>query len=606
MMSCRDLGLRVLNTHKTIGDFKTDYKEMCKQLTEHLKDDFESRIQMVEWELDDIVEDIFKDEQEEKIDDVPEETGASEPVDDVDDPVNHGGASEPVDDPVNHGGLCGNCENRFTSPIIYKCSRQHKVCYPCRNLVKGCYCPICQKLFRERKKLGNDLAASMMFRLANASNFEKTKKVHLEKRTSVDDAGMSPMIMNVWSVSDQDNSLVMDADVAVKTEPGDDDMSTNQSQGFSHVSTNQSSEFSSSSIIPEHDLGSKMLTLIDPNVVASGEGLMPSSPDQQPINYNDDDQSEHTDQSTSSLTIRRLSSQSGSSIGSVSQSDASSGGPIKVRRVSGEDWMQSLQAGNRTLPTGNSSSRAVWERYKNIAKLSGSITTSSNVSISRVKTVKPAPSIKTSSHMSLNITPVPDDNYQPSDTDRYQTASVPSYDDQSQLSFQTTDQSQGRTHHTSSSITAQPGSSVMTSAQFFTSWEQATDPLQIRTIRVKNPRKIVAKPTHSLTNFYTEQPIGSDINQSESRDARLGSTEEDQFITPDSIEDSFNEIEKYLEATDNDNIFEKNLDNVSQPTSRPPEMFSYSSSSSLPPPPRLTPAPHIGSSTIVAKTEENL
>lgn len=38
---------------------KSDYK-MCKQLTEQLKEDFESRIQMVEWELDDIVEEVLK------------------------------------------------------------------------------------------------------------------------------------------------------------------------------------------------------------------------------------------------------------------------------------------------------------------------------------------------------------------------------------------------------------------------------------------------------------------------------------------------------------------------------------------------------------------
>ena len=42
------------NRHKTMGDFKWDYKMMCNRLTKESIEDYESRIQMVEWELDEI------------------------------------------------------------------------------------------------------------------------------------------------------------------------------------------------------------------------------------------------------------------------------------------------------------------------------------------------------------------------------------------------------------------------------------------------------------------------------------------------------------------------------------------------------------------------
>ena len=60
----RDLGIRVTGSHKTISDFKSDYKLMCSKMTEYLKDDYESQIQMVEWEIDDLVVEVLKPEPE--------------------------------------------------------------------------------------------------------------------------------------------------------------------------------------------------------------------------------------------------------------------------------------------------------------------------------------------------------------------------------------------------------------------------------------------------------------------------------------------------------------------------------------------------------------
>ena len=37
----KDLSSRILTRHKTLADFKFDYKLMCKKLTENLKEDFE-------------------------------------------------------------------------------------------------------------------------------------------------------------------------------------------------------------------------------------------------------------------------------------------------------------------------------------------------------------------------------------------------------------------------------------------------------------------------------------------------------------------------------------------------------------------------------------
>ena len=116
----RDLALKIQSRHQTLADFKSDYKLMCSKLTEHLKDDFESRIEMVEWELDDIVEDVMKPDEPEIEDKNDDDDNDKE--NDEDDLVE--GEEESSFDEENHGGLCDNCLTRFPSPIIYNCIRK--------------------------------------------------------------------------------------------------------------------------------------------------------------------------------------------------------------------------------------------------------------------------------------------------------------------------------------------------------------------------------------------------------------------------------------------------------------------------------------------------
>ena len=59
--------------------------------------------------------------------------------------------------------------------------------------------------------------------------------------------------------------------------------------------------------------------------------------------------------------------------------------------------------------------------------------------------------------------------------------------------------------------------------------------------------------------FYKD-PLATSSRGDSHADSTLVDTDEDQFITPDQIQEGFNEIEKYLGAED-DNIFE-NVDSV--------------------------------------------
>ena len=127
----KDLSIRVNTRHKTVSDFKKDYKEMCKQLTANLKDDYEDQITAVEWELDDIIEEVFKEDEDKPVP-VPEVD--EETIDNVGDYDDEGPIIEAdpdtsgprEDEEVNHGGLCDNCRTRFSCPVIYSCVRGHR------------------------------------------------------------------------------------------------------------------------------------------------------------------------------------------------------------------------------------------------------------------------------------------------------------------------------------------------------------------------------------------------------------------------------------------------------------------------------------------------
>ena len=540
----RDLGIRVNTSHKTMAHFKSDYKEMCKQLTEQLKEDFESRIQMVEWELDDIVEDVLKP------DPVPDPLPDYEDLDPSDASVDSyqpsvdSSVSSVDQSELNYGGLCQNCDTRFSSPIIYKCIRGHQVCYPCRNLLSGCICPICYKTHGDRRKLTQDIASAMMYRLANASNFDpsslvppkrrprRPKKLDLITHAAEDTGGsLTPRIMNVWSCAEEASStLVMSAPVAVKTEPEDRDPS----------------QVNLARVIPESDLSSNMLTLMNTDVLAStSTDLLTSSPlsspDQQPVNYNDpDDGGSHSEDS------RSISSQS------------EDRGPVKVRRISGEEWMQSLSGPSTKTSAGTNSK--VWEQYQQRAKLSGGVTNlGGGVTIQvnpalRTKIVKQS-TMRPSTVVSSAVHYCPDKGdqlYQPSDTDRYQTQSS-SHSYSHLLPKQPAPRPQLRNFVCQQGL-RQPHKTFIV---------RPYQPQQMtRSLRLVQPKSAVKKMIivkNPSLQFYTD-PLATSSSVASDATSHLVGTDEGQFITPDQIQEGFNEIEKYLEA-DDDNIFE-NVDSV--------------------------------------------
>ena len=550
----RDLGLRIISHHKTMADFKIDYKEMCKQLTENLKDDFESRIQMVEWELDDIIEEVVKDDDsdhEENANNTPEESVDN--VGDLDEDDTEAvvetdpDTSEDVTESLlNHGGLCDNCMTRFSSPIIYNCMRSHRVCYPCRNLINGCICPVCYKQYGDRKRLFQDNTSSMMYRLANASNYDSSKlnlkSLHSKRRVknSKKSAAGSPMIMNVWSCSEGDtNNIVLDADVTVKKEPEEEN----------------DNMVSMSSVIPATELSSNMLTLIDPNVVASPE----HSSDQEPINYNDTDSEE----------VRMKHEDTNQT-------------PEKKRRISGEDWMQSLNQSVSQTFTSNID-KDVWARYKEKAK---------HTSKTPVKYVLKRPQThKTQPHQTSSIQ-VPGTSHGLSKTKMNQIL----VSAEQIVNAQKLQKSQ--THNLAASHSGnyfQPSQTkrhvIIKKVHQINNPPQSSQPrpppplklmpskqiIPVRRIVIRNPAasssvSSLASSTSSSSSLPSSSLVTGPTagfnfyNDHEPETDPIG--DEDQFITPDMIQECSNEIEKYLEADDN-NIFE-NIETQEDPSLQHP------------------------------------
>ena len=584
----KDLSIRVNTRHKTVSDFKKDYKEMCKQLTANLKDDYEDQITAVEWELDDIIEEVFKEDEDKPVPvpEVDEETIDNVGDYDEDGPIietepDTSGPRE--DEEMNHGGLCDNCRTRFSCPVIYSCARGHRVCLPCRNLISGCICPCCYKQTGDRKRLSQDSTSAMLFRLANATNFQaskmRVKKPRAKKTKAVKtvDTTLSPMIMNVWSCAGEEAAIVMDADVAVKADPED------------VTGTGAASKVAMSRVLPAAALSSSMLTLIDPDIVA-GAAPGPASPDQQqPVNYNEPEEA------------RSPGSQSegGSSVSTEPDLRSPAG---KVRRMSGEDWIQSLSGGGgqattapRTIVEPSNMNNQLWERYKERARLSGGYSISVNPSTG-LKMAKYQPQaaslpsgVQPREEVSLH--------YHPSDTDRYRTLSSPSL----QVSaaprppmgrvMASSPNIAATQLRVSSSLLPQPRQTVSTVRPYklaptaparlrpvrslapglYSAQPRPPPPLQLmQPPQLNPPRFIVIRNPSSSTNTQSGGAGSSLVCRTSATpgasslvaggNSAQAVEPDDQFITPDQIQESFNEIEKYLVA-DDDNIFE-NLDRV--------------------------------------------
>ena len=102
-------------------------------------------------------------------------------------------------------------------------------------------------------------------------------------------------------------------------------------------------------------------------------------------------------------------------------------------------------------------------------------------------------------------------------------------------------------------VTTQPPKTLMTMVR------QARPQQLIRPMRLVQPKQTVKKKMIVVKNpglhFYTD-PLAtpSDVAADKS-EPPTDAADEGQFITPDQIQEGFDEIEKYLEA-DDDNIFE--------------------------------------------------
>ena len=150
----KDLISRVKGIHRTIADFKYDYKQMCSRMMEELLEDYEARVQMIEWDLDEISEEVFK-------------TEAVVP------------GSRHNDDPgIEEAGGCEECEecgDGLDAGQTYQCKRGHRVCPHCRSSNRGLICPVCLASHGDRKRL-----------------------ILLST-----DSPLKPVILSVWSCSEQ-------------------------------------------------------------------------------------------------------------------------------------------------------------------------------------------------------------------------------------------------------------------------------------------------------------------------------------------------------------------------------------------------------------------
>jgi len=147
----KDLISRVRGIHRTLADFKYDYKLMCSRMMEELLEDYEARVQMIEWDLDEICEEVLKEE-------------AVVPA-----------ASHTEDPGTEEVGGCEECGDGLDAGQTYQCKRGHRVCPACRNSNRGLVCPVCLASHGDRKRL-------------------------VLQRT---DSPLKPVILSVWSCSEQ-------------------------------------------------------------------------------------------------------------------------------------------------------------------------------------------------------------------------------------------------------------------------------------------------------------------------------------------------------------------------------------------------------------------
>jgi len=233
-----DLIKRIRNKFSTLSEFRFEYKLMCKNLIFELLDNYASQVQFIEFELDDIFDDLTKPEAPEPEPDpdpvpdpcpspsyscsggsdslvsefygnsmlkVKQEKGCSSVLDlgvssitasdtveekysvTNDASLDDNTSTTPTETDNNVGledfSSCTYCFKGFTEAGIYSCKRDHHICVNCRMVIPGCICPVCYHEFGDRKRLALDHEANVKMRLGSkgANPNSKMFQVTMEK-----------------------------------------------------------------------------------------------------------------------------------------------------------------------------------------------------------------------------------------------------------------------------------------------------------------------------------------------------------------------------------------------------------------------------------------
>jgi len=264
----RDLCSRIKTKYLHLGDYKYEYQLMCKKMKSELLADYESRIQFIEFELDDIHEDFTKEldiepELEPEITEPPTpskiKTVRTEDVTALHANLLNEGVGQEEDN-GRHQEVPSNCEYcdmKFSETGIYSCKRNHSICCNCRLVNSGCICPVCYSQHGDRRRLAIDHHANIALRCSNPQTGTVIKVSPPKGRPK------KPKIGLVWSYQDQKK--------IVNEQPSHNSGINSKSQRMSVDEAcydAQPPSIDMSKILTENKLGNQLLTLIDTNVCA--------------------------------------------------------------------------------------------------------------------------------------------------------------------------------------------------------------------------------------------------------------------------------------------------------------------------------------------------
>lgn len=299
----RDLVARVRGKHKTLGDFKWDYKQLVSRLGPQLRKEHEDRLQIIEWELDELAEQILKPE--------PPQESETELEFDLEKVKQE---SDQDQETSESSRICCHCQSKLTI-VAYICLRKHLVCMACRKKNPGCICPECQDTYGDRKRLslwdGEEVDTvrkrgkksspkSALISLGLAKRRVQVEDVSAIRR-SLDDTP-SPQILNVWSCTEENTHTILQSQVcnvieeptmgeislegpAIKEEPVF--LPTDVQHQFQTQPESQPEvgghQLNMASVLTE-PMSNQLLELIDSHLFGEAGG---STEEQQPTNYND-------------------------------------------------------------------------------------------------------------------------------------------------------------------------------------------------------------------------------------------------------------------------------------------------------------------------------